>query len=154
MGSHLGDSLVGLMGPPPRGLMPHAGWPSSAATRAPAPASGHWRPMPPQETLKHSKSDLVQTLCGLWLLLCTRVAWALLACLMYRGFDSQCNLPLLSSCWGFSFTLRHGASISGGIQHSSSKVVQWGAAVLEFLQDKWAHILLLPHLAFVWFTDN
>ena len=27
-------------------------------------------------------------------------------------------LPLLLSCWGFSFALRHGVSFSGGIQHS------------------------------------
>ena len=91
MGCHLGGPMVGLMGPPPWGLMPRAGWPRSAATRAPAHAAGHCRPVPLQQTLKHSKEYLAQSLCGLWPLLCTRAAWALLACLAYRGFESQCN---------------------------------------------------------------
>ena len=148
MGCHLGGPMVGLMGPPPWGLMPRAGWPRSAATRAPAHAAGHCRPVPLQQTLKHSKEYLAQSLCGLWPLLCTRAAWALLACLAYRGFESQCNFhPPPPSCWAFSFTLWHGESFSGGIQHSLSRVVQLWAAVLEFLQEKWAQILLLHHLA-------
>ena len=42
----------------------------SAAPRAPAPAAGHGWPVPPQETLKHSKAGLAQSLWGL--LVCTR----------------------------------------------------------------------------------
>ena len=44
----------------------------SAASRAPAVATGHCSPIPPQETHKHSKADLVQCLWGLWLLMLTR----------------------------------------------------------------------------------
>ena len=39
--------------------------PRSAAPRAPAPAAGHCWPVPPQETLKHSKAGLAQSLRGL-----------------------------------------------------------------------------------------
>ena len=34
------------------------------------------------------------------------------------GFDSNTILPLLPSCWGFSFALGCGLSFLGGIQHS------------------------------------
>ena len=44
--------------------------PRSAVPRAPAPAAGHCWPLPPQETLKHSKAGLAQFLWGL--LVCTR----------------------------------------------------------------------------------
>ena len=37
---------------------------------------------------------------------------------MGMGFDSKCNLPLLPSCQGSSFTLGHEISLFGGIQHS------------------------------------
>ena len=39
--------------------------PSSAAPRAPVPAAGHCCPITPQETLKHSKAGLAQSLWGL-----------------------------------------------------------------------------------------
>ena len=46
--------------------------PKPAAPRAPAPAAGHCSPVPLQETLKHSKAGLAQSL---WVLLvCTRRA--------------------------------------------------------------------------------
>ena len=34
------------------------------------------------------------------------------------GFDYNMILPLLPSCWGFSFALGRGVSFFGGIQHS------------------------------------
>ena len=48
--------------------------PRSAAPRAPAPAAGHCWPVPPQETLKHSKAGLAQSLWGL--LVCTRLCFS------------------------------------------------------------------------------
>ena len=49
--------------------------PRSAAPRAPAPAAVHCSPVPPQETFKHSKAGLVQSLRGL--LVCTRFSLCL-----------------------------------------------------------------------------
>ena len=46
--------------------------PKSAAPRAPAPVVGHCWPIPPQETLKHSKAGLAQSLWGLWVLVHSR----------------------------------------------------------------------------------
>ena len=55
--------------------------------------------------------------------------------------------PLLPSCWGFSFALGCGASFFGGIQHSPqwlfiSKLQFWSSC-----RRRWAHVLLLCHLA-------
>ena len=41
-------------------------------------------------------------------------------------------LPLLLSCWGFSFALRHGVSFSGGIQHSPFDGCSAASCILEF----------------------
>ena len=51
--------------PPPRGLRPHAVPPRSAGTRAPVPTARHCWPVPLQETLKHSKAGLAQSLVGI-----------------------------------------------------------------------------------------
>ena len=90
----------------------------SAAARAPVTAAGHWWPVPLQETLKHWKYRLVQSLWCLWVLVCKRF------CLsppsvsgMYMGCDYKCNFTLLTIWWDFSFALRHGLSFFGGIQH-------------------------------------
>ena len=48
---------------PPWGLMPHDGWPRSAASSALVPVAGHCWPMTLQEILKHSKICLL-SLCG------------------------------------------------------------------------------------------
>ena len=62
---------------------------------------------------KHSKADLAQSL---W---CTqRFIWAIRVSLAGNGFDSNTILPLLPSCWSFSFALGCGLSFFGGIQHS------------------------------------
>jgi len=49
----------------------HTGPPRSAETSAPVPVSGHCWPMPPQETLRHSKAGLAQFLVDPWVLVCT-----------------------------------------------------------------------------------
>ena len=76
--------------------------------RSTAPAAGHcW---PPQQTLRHSKAGLAQSL------------WHLLVCIMFYlslpsvsgwvwGLILNVISPLLPSCWDFSLAL-------GGIQHS------------------------------------
>ena len=62
-------------------------WPRSAAARAPVPMAGHCWPVPPQETLEHSKAGLAQALWGLWVLVLTGFVWALQASLQGMGFD-------------------------------------------------------------------
>ena len=64
-----GGSMVGLMVISSHGA---SATPRSAAPRAPDPAAGHFRPIPPQETLKHSKAGLAQSLRSLWVPVCTR----------------------------------------------------------------------------------
>ena len=95
--------------------MPHTVPLRSAAARTPVPIAGHCRSVPPQETLKHSKAGLVQSLVGItalfpgswwaWGFVCT--LWASLAVMR---FDSK-------SCWDF-FALGHRVSFFCGIQHS------------------------------------
>ena len=50
--------LYGGAKPLPRGLLAHTVPPRSAAARAPVPTAGHCWPMPPQETVIHSKAGL------------------------------------------------------------------------------------------------
>ena len=64
--------------------------PKSAAPRAPVPAADHRRPVPPQEMLKHS---LYQSLWGPWVLVHTRLIWALWASLAGMGLDSKREFP-------------------------------------------------------------
>ena len=90
--------------------------PRSATPRAPASAAGHCWPVPPQETLRHSKTGLIQSLWGL--LVCTRFCFRPLSILAGMGFDSKHDFVpptvflglLLCPCtWGIFFD---------GIQHS------------------------------------
>ena len=53
-----------------------------------------------------------QPLWGLQVLVWTRYVWALQVSLL------SAILPLLLSCWGYSFALGHGVSYFGGMQHS------------------------------------
>ena len=62
-----GGSMVGLMATSSKRAY---AIPRSAAPRAPAPAAGHCWPIPPQETLNHSKAGLAQSLWGLWCAQC------------------------------------------------------------------------------------
>ena len=48
--------------------MAHTVYSRSAAARACVPAAGHCWPLPPQETLRHSKEGLAKSLWGLWVL--------------------------------------------------------------------------------------
>ena len=108
-----GDSMVGLVATSSKKAY---AIPRSAVPRAPAPVAGLCWPVPLQETLKHSSVSVSVGSLGpdahkaffesskhLW-----RV-WGLILNVI---------LPLLPSCWGFSFSLGYGVSLFGGIQHS------------------------------------
>ena len=115
MGHLLGSSMVGLM---VTSSMRAYATPRTAAPRVPALAAGHCWPVPPQETLKHSKTGLAQSLLGL---LCAQgFVWALRASLASMGFDSKHDFApstillgflLCPWIWGIFFFLV-------GIQHS------------------------------------
>ena len=93
--------------------------------------------MPPQETLKHSKLGLAQSLVGsldpgehkdlfepsnhLW------QAWGLILNVV---------LPILPSCWGFSFALGCVISFLVGSNILPSIVVQRLVEILEFSLEK------------------
>ena len=75
--------------------------------------------MPPQETLKHSKAGVAQSLVGSLgpgahkvLFEPSESLWRV------WGLILHVISPLLPSCWGFSFALGCGVSFFGGIQHS------------------------------------
>ena len=94
-----GGSIVGLMVTCSKGIY---AIPRSTAPRAPDPAAVHCWPVPPQETLKQFCLSLCRV-SGSW---CTQGmfepsehpwwVWSLI---------SNMILPLLPSCWGFSFAL-------------------------------------------------
>ena len=55
-------------------------------TQSPFPAAVHCWPVPPQETLKPSA---VSVSVGLWVLVCTRLVWALWVHLAGMGFEAK-----------------------------------------------------------------
>ena len=75
--------------------------------------------MPPQETLKHSKVGVTQSLVGSLGPGVHKVLFEPSKCLWrVWGLILNMILPLLPSCWGFSFTLGCGVSFFAGIQYS------------------------------------
>ena len=75
--------------------------------------------MPPQETLKHSKAGLAQSLvvslgpgAHKVLFVPSKHLWKVC------GLILNVILPFLPFCWGLSFALGCGVSFSGGIQNS------------------------------------
>ena len=89
--------------------------PRSAPPRVHAPAAGHCRPVPLQETLKH----FWLSLCGVSGSWCTQGLsepsehlWRV------RGLIVNAISPLLPCRWGFSFALGCGVSFFGAIQQS------------------------------------
>ena len=80
-----GSSVVGLMATSSKTAY---AIPRSTTRRAPALAAVHCWPVPPQETVKHSS---VSVSVGFWVLVCTRLFWALWASLAGMVFDSKCN---------------------------------------------------------------
>ena len=118
--------------------MPHAVWPRSAAARALVHVAAHCRPLPPQETLKHLKAGLV-SLCGASVSWCTQGLFEPSKGL-WRAWGLILNaiLPLLPSCWGFSFAFGCEVSffVCVGTNILLSMVVQQRVAILEFSQEK------------------
>ena len=110
-----GDSMLGLMETSSKRVY---AIPRSTAPRAPALAAGHCWPV--------SRISAGDTQTQFWLSLCevfgswctqglfepSRFLWRVLSLIL------KVILPLLPSCWGFSFALGHGLSFFGGIQHS------------------------------------
>ena len=64
------------------------------------------------------------------------------------GLILNAIVPLLPSCWGFSFALGHWVSFFDGIQHSSM-VVQQQVVNLEFSQEMSACPSTLPSCRFI-----
>ena len=94
--------------------------PRSAAARAPVPTTSHCWPMPPQETLKHPKAGLAQSLVGSLGPDAHKVLFEPSEHLWWLwGLILNTILPLLPSYWGFSFALGCGVSFFGGIRFSS-----------------------------------
>ena len=67
---------------------------------------------------RHSDTVLAQSLWGLWVLMHTGWFEPSEHLWQVKGLDLNAILPLLQSCWGFSFALGCGVSFFGGIQHS------------------------------------
>ena len=67
---------------------------------------------------------------GLWVLVHTKFLW------WVWGLILNEILPLLPSCWGFSFALGCGVSFLVGSNILLSMVVQQWVAILEFVQEK------------------
>ena len=65
-------------------------------------------------------------------------------------------LPLLPSCWGFSFAVGRGVSFFGGIQHSPVDGCSAATCNFGILTGRRARVLLLHHLGEVhvkqWFS--
>ena len=75
-----GGSVVGLMAVSSKRAY---ATPRSAAPRAPAPVAGHCWHIPPQDSLKHSKAGLAQSLWGLFM--CTRFCLSHLSIYIYTS---------------------------------------------------------------------
>ena len=75
--------------------------------------------MPPQETLKHSKAGPAQFFVGsLGHGVCKVLFEPAERLWQVWGLILNVILPLLASCWSFSFALECGVSLFGGAQHS------------------------------------
>ena len=118
MGCLLSGSMVGLMATSSKRtnstqIVSQVCW-----SQSPCPLAGHCWPVPLQETLKHSKVGLAQSLWGLRVLVHTRFCLSLPSVSGgYGVLILNMISPLLPSCWGFSFALGCGVSFFGGIQH-------------------------------------
>ena len=108
--------------------------PRSAVPRAPAPAAGHCWPLPPQETLKHSKAGLAQFLWGL--LVCTRFCLSPLSVSGGYGVSFQtwfCPSYHLARASPLPFDIGYLFLVGSNIL--LLKIVQQLVVILEFLQE-------------------
>ena len=101
--------------------------------------------MPPRETLKNSKVGLAQSLVGSLGPSAHEVLFELSEHLwQVWGLIPNVILPLLPSCWGFSFAFGCGISFLVGCNILLLMVVQWLVAILEFSQKMSACPSTLP----------
>ena len=143
MGHLLGDSIVGLMS-----TSSHTTPLRTAAARAPWPATGHCWHVPPQETLRHSKAGMSQSLVEVTALF--PGSWwtqgfvcVLRVSLAPMSFDLQCDctpptilLQLLFCPWMWVIFFFGGILHSPYIDIFLSIVVQQPVAILMFLLEK------------------
>ena len=116
--------------------------PRAAAPRAPAPVAVHCWPMPLQETLRHSKAGLAQPL---WGLLVHQVLFDPPKHLWWVwGLILNAILPLLPSCWAFSFAFACGVSFLVESNIFLLTAVQQQVVILEFSQKMSASPSTLP----------
>ena len=117
--------------------------PRSAAARTPALQQATADP-----ALRRRRPDtvLAQSLWSLWFLVYTSLLDPSEHLWRVRGLVLNAISPLLPSCWGFSSALGRGVSFLVGSNILQWTVVQQRVVVLEFLQEKRAHFLLILHL--------
>ena len=95
---------------------------------------------------RHSHTVLAQSLWGLWVMVYTRFVWALWTSVECMGFDSKSEFAPPTILLGLLLCHGYRVSFFGGIKILLSIVYQQQVVILEFLQRRWAHILLLSHL--------
>ena len=118
-----GDCMVGLLATSSKRAYAIS---RSAAPRAPAPVAVHCWHVPPQKTLKHSSVSV--SVSGSW---CTQGLFEPSEHIwQVWGLILNAVLPLLSSCWGFSFPLGCGVS-----PQSSSSTTQLQSMGLQRLSN-------------------
>ena len=147
MGLLLSSSMVGLMVTSSKSAYATHCATQVCCTQSPCPCTGHWWPVPPQETLKHSKAGLSKSLWGIQVLVHTSFVWALWASLASMGFDSKHDfapptvlLRLLLWPWTRDIFFWWDPTFSCQCLFSS-KLSFWRSR-----RRRWVHILLLLHL--------
>ena len=94
---------------------------------------------------RHSDTQLWLSLCGVSGSWCAQGLFEPSEHLCrVRSLILNAILPLLPSCWGFSFVLGHGVSFLVGSNIFQLTIVQQRAAVLEFSQEKMSACPSLP----------
>ena len=118
-----GSSMVGLMATSSKRAY---AIPRSIAPRAPAPAS-----------IGDTQTQFWLSLCGIPGSWCAQGLFEPSECLWcVWGLILNVILPLLPSCWGFSFALQCGYLLLVGSNILLSMVVQQRVVILEFSQEK------------------
>ena len=115
MGHLLSNFMVGLMVTSSKRAYATGYVTQVAVPRTPAPAAGHFWPVPPQE----SQTQVWLSLCGVSGSWCTQVLFEPSKHLWrVWGLIPNMILPLPPFCWGFSFVIGCGLSFFGEIHHS------------------------------------
>ena len=121
--------------------MPHTVTPKTAVAKVLGTMTGHYLP----HYLHRSGSVAVQVTAPCPRSWCTQVPLALSKCLWRMRFILSAIMPLLPSCFRFSFALGHGYLFLVG-SNILSMLFQQLIEILVFLPRTWMCILLLCHL--------